>query len=380
MGRSGGGGFGGGFGGGGFGGGFSSGGRGGGFSGGGRGGRSSGGFGPSGGGYRGGGDLSDIIIGGIIGNQIGKRMRQAGNSGGNYGGGPTPPQGNGPQPPQNQGPQNNGTPDPSQNSGCGMAFIIMAAVALMLIILIGFGSCSTSAVTASTVEREALPAGSVNLTGFYTDEDGTWIHNAAVLENGMRHFYEETGIQPYVYILPNGYTTSVSQLTSMAQELYNELFTDEGHFIIVFCDDGRGSFNVGYWAGAQTLTILDAEAIQIFSDYLNRYYIDAPTDEEVFSLAFADTADRIMAVTPSPLIPILVSVVIIIIVAAIIYIVYARRAAKKEKQEYNERILNTPLEKFGDMETAQKAQVYEPEKISDPELEELEQKYNSKEQ
>lgn len=127
------------------------------------------------------------------------------------GGGPGGPGGpNAPQPGSPQG--------KSSNSGCGTVFVIVAAVllALLLVVALGGGGCSGANVPASTVERTALPAGSVNETGYFTDEDGDWIHDPAKLERGLRHFYEETGVQPYVYILPNGSVRSYQELQSIA--------------------------------------------------------------------------------------------------------------------------------------------------------------------
>ncbi|WP_282191981.1 hypothetical protein [Adlercreutzia caecimuris] len=118
-------------------------------------------------------------------------------------------------------------------------------VALLVVSFSG-GGCSSSSVAASTVERTALEPGVAQETGYFTDEDGDWIHNTAVLQKGLRHFYEETGVWPYVYVLPNGSVTSTSQLTTMAQELYGQLFSDDGHFLLVFCDNDVGGFNCGY--------------------------------------------------------------------------------------------------------------------------------------
>lgn len=370
MGRSGGGG---GFsGGGGFGGGFGSGGGGfgGGFSGGsGRGGRSGGGFGgPSFGGgfggypggyYGGGGGFWGGLLGGLIGSS---------RSGGGGSMPPQMPQSNGPQQPGSGGPNvpptgsgGSGGPNTPQgkspNSGCGTVFVVLAAIALVLLLVValGGGSCSGAgaAVPASTVERTALPAGSATETGYFTDEDGDWIHNPAQLERGLRHFYEETGIQPYVYILPNGSVRSYEELQAIAEEKYNELFTDQAHFVLVFCDDGNGRFNAAYWAGALTGSVLDDEAIQIFKSYLSQNYDDMSlTEEEIFSEAFSDTADRIMTVTPSPL-PIVAICAAVIIVAVVIFLIArSRRAAQQREAERMEQILNTPLESLADSELA----------------------------
>ena len=373
MGRSGGGG---GFsGGGGFGGGFGSGGGGfgGGFSGGsGRGGRSGGGFGgPSFGGgfggypggyYGGGGSFWGGLLGGLIGSS---------RSGGSGSMPPQMPQSNGPQQPGSGGPNvpptgSGGSGGPggpnapqgkSPNSGCGTVFVVAAAIALVLLLVVAFGggSCSGAgaSVPASTVERTALPAGSATETGYFTDEDGDWIHNPAELERGLRHFYEETGIQPYVYILPNGSVRSYEELQAIAEEKYNELFTDQAHFVLVFCDDGNGRFNAAYWAGALTGSVLDDEAIQIFKSYLSQNYDDMSlTEEEIFSEALSDTADRIMTVTPSPL-PIVAICAAVIIVAVVIFLIArSRRAAQQREAERMEQILSTPLESLADSELA----------------------------
>lgn len=271
---------------------------------------------------------------------------------GGSGGGGVPPQM--PQGPQQPGPGNNGQQPPSQgkstNSGCGTLFIIVAAFILVVVLGLALfgGGCTADSVAASTVERTALAPGTAQETGYYTDEDGDWIHNTAVLQKGMRYFYEETGVWPYVYILPNGSVTSTAQLTDMAQQLYGQLFTDDAHFLLVFCDNNQGGFNAGYWAGSSARTVMDDEAAEILADYLWVNYQDAPSEEEVFSHAFADTADRIMTVTPSPWPVVAVAVAVIIIVIVVFVLVRRRQQAKQREAERMEQILNTPLETFED--------------------------------
>lgn len=52
---------------------------------------------------------------------------------------------------------------------------------------------------------------------------------------------------------------------------------------------------------------MDNEAVSILADYLDRYYNDSSvSEEEIFSNAFAKTADRIMTVTRSPVVPVAV--------------------------------------------------------------------------
>ena len=323
MGRSGGGG-------GGFGGGFSGGGRSsGGFSGGFGGGRSGG----SRGGYHGG--FGGFRTGPIF---IHTSRRYYGGGGGNHGG-------------------NGG------GSGSGMTgWVVLIAVLLLVgIVLFNNGGLSSGgSIARSTVEREKLPASAVQQTAYYTDADGSWIRSPSELERGLRSFYEDTGVQPYVYILPNGESTSVSELIGRAETLYPELFTDEGHFLLVFCDDGYGSFHCGYTVGSQAKTVMDDEAVGILADYLDRYYSDrSVSEEEIFSLAFEKTGERIMTVTRSPVVPVAVCIAVVVVAVLAFITLKKRRKQREREQKRAEEILKTPLEKFGDQEVEDLAKKYE---------------------
>ncbi|MEC4272149.1 hypothetical protein VJ923_03115 [Adlercreutzia sp. R25] len=321
----------------------------------------SGGFGGYPGGYYGGGFGGGSFWGGFLGGLMGSSR--------SGGGGSVPPQmPQSPQQPGSGGPlqpgpggshQPNNASSGSQQgkapgSGCGTVFIIVAAffLVVLLVVALGSGGCSASSVPASTVDREPLPAGSVNLTGYYTDADGDWIHNPAILEKGMRHFYEETGIQPYVYILPNGQTTSYEQLQKIADEQYDKLFTDEAHLLVVFCDTGNGRFNAAYTLGNLGGSVMDEEAFQILMANFRLAYDNASTDEGVFADAFSDTADRIMTVTPSPVVPLAICGTVLIVAAIAFVVVRNRRLAQQREAERMEQILNTPLETFGDSSLA----------------------------
>ncbi len=361
-----GGGMGGGFGGGGGrGGGFSGGGRSGGRSGGGMGGRSGGagrmggssggGMGgrpPGGGMPRGGGGsgAGGFFTGMLLGNMMGS------NRGG--GGGPRPP-----QEPRNDN-QNGGG---GFGSGCA---VIIIAIVLIIVVFGLFGvmtsdGCSSSSadVPASTVEREPLKLGTIDPRGYYTDVDGDWISNPNTLESGMKTFYNETGVQPYLYILPNGEETSTSQLSSTAEELYSELFGGEdGHFLLVFCDNNYGGFNCGYWFGNSVGTVMDNEAIEILGSYLDYYYYTATTEDVMFSDTFSDTAKRIMSRTTQPIdlvVPIVICIVIVIVAIIIFVTLRRRRQHETEERERTERILSTPLEKYGDSDLEELEKKYE---------------------
>lgn len=252
----------------------------------------------------------------------------------------------------NNGGGNSGGGCLSNIGGCLVALIL---IALFFGVLGSFGSCVThtqgesAGVTASTVEREKLSGVNYGADeGYFTDADGDWIHNSARMEAGLKEFYEQTGVQPYIYILPNGQETSPLRLSEMAEDLYNQLFDDGAHFLLVFCDDGLGGYNCGYWVGPEAKTIMDSEAISVLADYLDRYYAEADTEEEIFSEAFAKTAERIMHVEESSVPYVVVGLAIVVIAGVVVFIVKKRSEAKEAERKHKEAILNTPLEKFGD--------------------------------
>lgn len=249
--------------------------------------------------------------------------------------------------------------------GCGCSTVLLVLGVLIVIssiLSLAFSCAGTKIDGTPLVEREPLAASAVVQTGYFTDEDGDWVHDASKLEQGLKEFYQKTGVQPYVYILPNGTTTSVQELGALAEQRYDELFADEGHFLLVFCDDGDGGFNCGYAAGSQARTVMDDAAVDVLADNLDRCYRNYSLDEEeIFSRAFADTADTIMAKdeTVGNAVISLVTVLVIVLVYVAYRIVRTKRQERERARRLQEEILRTPLEKFGDHEVEELSKKYE---------------------
>lgn len=113
--------------------------------------------------------------GGFFGSGSGMRPGGAPGGGGNYGG--------------------RGGPS---GCGCGMYIIVLVIILIYLVLNGAFGSTiftGSSEITKSSVDRQSLPAGSVNETEYYTDELG-WINNQTKMEDGLKYFYRKTGVQP----------------------------------------------------------------------------------------------------------------------------------------------------------------------------------------
>jgi len=274
-------------------------------------------------------------------------------------------------------------------SGCGgcLGTLIGLLLCVLLIMAIsgamnscsggynpGFVKTSYTVSSVSGTVRQKLDAGDVVKTGWYTDEDGDWIHDASRLERGLSHFYEKTGVQPYVYILKNGSVTDVDALNKRSAELYDELFEDEGHFLLVFCDDGNGGYNCGYTIGTKARGVLDDEAMSVLKSALNNAYNNADTDEEVFSDAFYVTGEAIMKAAQKEedskkAGEVGAAVACVLLAGGVaVFAVRRKKKADAERKARADEILNTPLEKFSDAA----------DPTSDANIEDLASKYEKK--
>lgn len=276
----------------------------------------------------------------------GARRYSGGGGGGN--GGPT-----GPAP---------GGPEERKGGGSGCLTAVMVVVLVLLVLGIIGVLVDSGSTAASTVAREPLPAGSVQETGYYTDELG-WILDEGELLSGMKSFYRETGVQPYLYLasqVDGDYNPAPAQLDDYAQRLYDRLFADEAHFLLVY-QENDGVWVAGYTAGAQAKSVMDDEAVGILRDYMDLYYTSDYSDEEYFSTVFADTGSRIMTVTRSPW-PMVAGFVALAVLAVVLFQWWKKAQAQKElDRKRTEELLNTPLESFGDTAAEELAEKYKSE-------------------
>lgn len=241
---------------------------------------------------------------------------------------------------------------------------VLIFVAIIIAVMQMFGGGGSSGVTKSTIPREPLPKGAVTETAYFTDELG-WISNRSVLETGMKNFYKETGVQPYLYItdtIPGVAYPKVEDIGTYADAKYGELFTDESHILLLFYERNSDS-NYMDWVvtGTQAKQVVDQEAVDILLDYVDRYYYDNNlTESEMFAKAFNDSAERMMTVTKSPWPMVLITIGIIIILLLVIRAIKVAAKKKREEDERTERILNTPIS---------------PDVPPSPEIQDLEKKY-----
>ncbi len=253
------------------------------------------------------------------------------------------------------------------NTGClnGSVATVLVIFLVITFLLIFFSALEPSSgdVTASTVNREPLASGAVDLTGYYEDSTGL-IRRSSVLQEGMRHFYEKTGVQPFLYVtkdINGSIDPSDAELERYAQELYSQLFTDSAHFLMIIYDADDTGFYYYYIPGNAAKTVMDPEAMEIFEGYV---YQDSPDyltgdAESYFSEVFAHTADRIMQVTRSSALYMGIALAVIAVLALLFHWWRKAKEQKNKENEHMQHVLDSDIEEL----------------IKDPELQDLEDKY-----
>lgn len=184
----------------------------------------------------------------------------------------------------------------SELVGFIITFIIMAmAVSAMIV-----ANTSMGRITKSTQVREKLPSSMCTVIDTWYEDDINWIYDDRTLERGLRNFYNETGVQPYLYITDNiggKAKPTLSDFENTLQKKYDELFSDEGHVLVCFMESSPNVYATYYVVGQQAKSVIDEEAGNILLDYFDYYYTSDLSDEELFSTSFTKAAERMMTVT-----------------------------------------------------------------------------------
>ena len=239
----------------------------------------------------------------------------------------------------------------TRRSGCGtgcggggLGSILLLVVVLMIWSVV-VSSCTASGKTSSggssaeiqtsTIHRERLNSGSLVNVGWYTD-NLDWIRDPDKLEKGLAYFYKRTGVSPYLYLtedVSGVLDPTQAQLDAFAGELYDTLFRDEAHFLVVF-QEHDGVYNTRYVCGLEARAVMDDEACEILLDYLDAYYFGDYDDEEYFAKAFTDAADRIMD-TKVPARVYVTGTAVVIGIGVLVWLVWKKLRDRREERVRN---------------------------------------------
>lgn len=226
---------------------------------------------------------------------------------------------------------------------------ILTAIFFLFVFLFVFVSSFSNDKQVSTRNREKIENPVAYTNDCVKDEIG-YVEDVSALSRNLQNFYNKTGIQPYIYL--KAYDTSLStdaEKEEYARDWYDKNIDNEDTFLYVYFEDADPD-EVGYMAyvnGKEVTSVMDAEAVSIFWNYIDRYWTDGSlTMVQVFTKTFDSTAKTIMtkSTTGKDLAKkgILFGTVLVGVVAVIVILRMHYKRQKEKAQETIE-ILNTPL-------------------------------------
>ena len=178
---------------------------------------------------------------------------------------------------------------------------------------------------------------------------------------GLRSFYQDTGVQPYVIITDQvngkGADLSDGEAELYLEETYDNLFQDEGHLIFLFMEYETGQYKEYLYIGNQASSVIDEEAQEIIYDYADYYYTSDLDDNEYFSTVFEEAGQRIMRKTTTSkdiLLGVVIAVSVIAVISVCGYVLVKKKQADAKEAEEKRKILETPIENMEDIELKEK--------------------------
>ena len=306
--------------------------------------------GTSGGGHRSSGGHSSSRVGG--GHHVGRSSRPTGSS--SFNRGPSMHHYHHTPPPPRRGYYGHRR-NVYTSSSSGLGTLIACLIVFAVVIFSFFMIASDDSDVTSTINREKIENPIPYDNNCIKDELG-YVENTSKLSKNLKNFYNKTGIQPYIYLKSYDETlTSDSQKDNYAQNWYEQNIDNEDTFLFVYYED-QDPNEIGYMAyvnGKQVTSVMDSEAVNIFWNYIDRYWTDdSLSTVEVFTKTFNSTANTIMekSTTSNDIIKIICIIVgIIIVIGGIIYILRMKFKRDKEKAKETVEILKTPLDKSDEL-------------------------------
>lgn len=241
------------------------------------------------------------------------------------------------------------------SSSSGLGTLIACLIVFAVVIFSFFMIASDDSDVTSTINREKIENPIPYDNNCIKDELG-YVENTSKLSKNLKNFYNKTGIQPYIYLKSYDETlTSDSQKDNYAQNWYEQNIDNEDTFLFVYYED-QDPNEIGYMAyvnGKQVTSVMDSEAVNIFWNYIDRYWTDdSLSTVEVFTKTFNSTANTIMekSTTSNDIIKIICIIVgIIIVIGGIIHILRMKFKRDKEKAKETVEILKTPLDESDEL-------------------------------
>lgn len=226
---------------------------------------------------------------------------------------------------------------------------LISSIIVIALILFVYMMIQGGKITKSTHERTKLPVEYCELSSTWYEDELDWIHDENKLLKGLRKFYDETGVQPLLYITDNIDGKARPNSTDFDKALrakYYEEFNDEGHIVVCFLESSPSDYASYYYAGAKAKNVLDEEGAEILLDYLDYYYTEDMDDEDFFATSFSKAADRMMSVQATTNQLTIKAFIVVVFAGGLVgvaFFMYKKQKKRAEQAEADAKILNTPI-------------------------------------
>ena len=227
---------------------------------------------------------------------------------------------------------------------------IVGAIAVLLVMAMVAGILGVAASNpVSTVNREKLELG-IGFNNNCIIDELNWFDNPANAASRLQNFFEKTGVQPYIVLKDyDASLTTDAAKQKYAENWYSENIKNDATFLYMYFAEADVDNEVGamaYVNGIEIGPVMDAEAVNIFWDYLySMWYSDMSTDD-LFVATFDKTANRIMdkSTTGADIGKFAVIFAgIAVVMGLALAIMCVKRKHEREEAEETARILSTPL-------------------------------------
>lgn len=130
----------------------------------------------------------------------------------------------------------------------------------------------------------------------YFSDRADFISDKATLLSGLKEYEKKTGVTPFLYLTDsiNGNTDPTDEeMDTFTCELYDQLFTDENHFLLVFFENDD-YYLLWYVCGNEIADSVSTSDTEKVLDYIDKYYENTTLSyEELFSKAYRSAANDI---------------------------------------------------------------------------------------
>lgn len=228
--------------------------------------------------------------------------------------------------------------------GCLSVILIILAIILAFTTIAGFNSAKNAKNRVKLDKKVSVDIG-------YLDDQLGWIDKKSTVERGMKSFYDQTNVMPYLIITDDIDGTNVNDKTAIqtyAESVYRQLFgSDDTHFLVLWYQENGSDDYAFMFADTAAFGVIDYDAQDVVMNYFNRYYTSDYDDNQYFAKVFEDSAEEIMKQSDSGWKSTLGMLILVIAVLIVMNIIDYKNTMKIKKQEAAAKILNANIEDPG---------------------------------